>query len=143
MRELFKRHKVLEIVFVEMAHEVIRTAAWGLMWRVGLGSILSVIDIVTDINVMLSFHVGGEEQAAYYHAMVASLSCSFVFQILLTVLQNKGRGLSALAKELFWTVLFLKSPRDAYKVRATEQKLTSRITVLEIASCIANTKSLL
>ena len=143
MRELFKRHKVLEIAFVEMAHEVIRTAAWGLMWRVGLGSMLSVIDIITDINVMLNFRAGGEEQAVYYHAMVASLCCSVVFQILLTILQNKGRGVSALAKELFWTVLFLKSPRDAYKVRATEQRLTSRITVLEIASCIANTKSLL
>ena len=89
------------------------------MWRVGLGSVLSVIDIVTDINVMLSFRAGGEEQAAYYHAMVASLCCSVVFQILLTILQNKGRAVSALAKELFWTVLFLKSPRDAYKVRAT------------------------
>ena len=112
---------MLEIAFVEMAHEVIRTAPWGLMWRVGLGSMLSVIDIITDINVMLSFRVGGEEQAAYYHAMVASLCCSLGLQILLTVLQNKGRGGSALAKELLWTVLFLKSPRDSYKVRVTEQ----------------------
>ena len=121
MRELFKRYKVLEIVFVEMAHEVIRTAAWGLMWRVGLGAVLSVIDIVTDINVMLNFRAGGEEQAAYYHAMLISLGCSVAFQILLTVLQNKGRGGSVLAKEIFWAVLFLKSPRDSYKVRVTEQ----------------------
>ena len=33
IRELFEKHEVLEHTFVEMAHEVIRTAPWGLLWR--------------------------------------------------------------------------------------------------------------
>ena len=121
IRELFEKHEVLEVAFVAMAHEVIRTAPWGLMWRVGLGAVLSVIDVATDLNVTLSFRNGGEAQAIYYHAMFVSLGLSWGLQLWLTIAQNKGRGGSALAKELFWTVLFLKSPRDAFKVRVAER----------------------
>ena len=67
----------------------------------------------------------------YYYAMLVSLGCSVVFQIILTIVQNKGRGGSALAKELFWTVLFLKSPRDAFKVRVTaHQDYSWRLHIL-------------
>lgn len=125
VKELFEKYPVLEVAFVEMAHEVIRTAPWGLMWRVGLGSVLSVVDVITDINVILNFRAGGSGQKVYYQAMLVSLGCSVLFQIIMTIVQNKGRGGSALAKELFWTVLFLKSPRDAFKVRMIEQRLMS------------------
>jgi len=116
VRELFEKYPVLETTFVELAHEVIRTAAWGLMWRVGTGSVLSFLDVITDIYVMLNFRAGGEEQRTYYHAMLASLCGCWGLHIIFTIMQNKGRGGSALAKELFWTVLFLKTPRDAFKV---------------------------
>ena len=144
VKELFEKYPVLEVAFVEMAHEVIRTAPWGLMWRVGLGSVLSIVDIVTDINVILNFRAGGADQKVYYNAMLVSLGCSWVLQIFITIMQNKGRGGSALAKELFWTVLFLKSPRDAFKVRSDcEQRLVLRILMHKSGACIANTKSLL
>ena len=143
VRELFEKYPVLEGAFIEMAHEVIRTAPWGLMWRVGLGSVLSVVDIITDVNVILNFRSGGAGQKVYYLAMLVSLGSSVLFQIILTIVQNKGRGGSALAKELFWTVLFLKSPRDAFKVRVTEQRLMSRMLVHKSESCIADTILLL
>ena len=111
---------MLEAAFVEMAHEVIRTAPWGLMWRVGLGAVLSITDMATDINVTLSFRNVGEAQAVYYYAMLVSLGCSWVLQLVFTIVQHKGRERSALAKEMFWAVFFLKSPRDAFKVRVTE-----------------------
>ena len=72
MRELFEKYPVLEVAFVELAHEIIRTAPWGLMWRVGLGSVLSVVDVITDINVILNFRAGGVAQAGYYIATAAS-----------------------------------------------------------------------
>ena len=140
MKELFEKYPVLEVAFVEMAHEVIRTAPWGLMWRVGLGSVLSIIDIVTDINVILNFRAGGEEQRTYYHAMLASLCGCWGLQILFTIMQNKGREGSALAKELFWTVLFLKSPRDAFKVRETEQRLMLKMSVLMLGHALLTEK---
>ena len=108
MRELFEKYPVLEVTFIEMAHEVIRTAPSGLMWRVGLGSVLSVVDIITDVNVMLTFRSGGAGQKVYYLAMLVSLGSSVLLQIIITIMQNKGREGSSLAKELFWTVLFLK-----------------------------------
>ena len=119
VRELFEKHMALEAAFVEMAQEVIRTAPWGLMWRVGLGAMLSVVDIITDINVTLSFR-NNEKQAVYYIAMLISLGCSLVFQLFFTIIQNKGRSASALLTEMMWAVIFLKSPRDAYKVRAAK-----------------------
>ena len=42
--ELFERHPPLEVAFVELAQEVIRTAPWGLMWRVGTGAAIGVVD---------------------------------------------------------------------------------------------------
>ena len=122
VRELFEKHPFLEVAFVEMAHEVIRTAPWGLMWRVGLGSVLSIVDIVTDIYVILNFHAGGVAQKVYYQAMLVSLGSSVLLQIIITIVQNKGRDGSALAKELFWTVLFLKSPRDAVAVQPRDEE---------------------
>ena len=84
--------------------------------RVGLGSALTVVDVITDINVTLSFRHGGEAQAGYYHGMLISLGFSWGLQIFGTIMQNKGRKGNALVRELLWAVVFLKSPRDAYKV---------------------------
>ena len=142
MRELFEKYPVLETTFVELAHEVIRTAPWGLMWRVGTESVLSIIDIATSIYVILNFRAGGAGQKVYYQAMLVSLGSSVLLQIIVTIILNKGREGSALAKELFWTVLFLKSPRDAFKVRMTEQRLMSRMLLHNSGSCIADTKLL-
>ena len=49
MRELFEKYPVLEIAFIEMAHEVIRTAPWGLMWRVGFGLGARITSAVTSV----------------------------------------------------------------------------------------------
>ena len=39
-----------------------------------------------------------------------------MLQVILTIVQHKGRGRKALSYEMIWTLLFLKSPRDVYRV---------------------------
>ena len=106
VKELFEEHKALEAMFVEMAHEVVRTAPWGLLWRVSLGAVLSLIDVATDINVTLGFRNAGKKQAGYFHGMVASLGVSVAMQCCVTIIQNKKRGFHELATEIVWTLMF-------------------------------------
>ena len=73
-------------MFVMLTHEVIRTAPWGLMWRVSLGAALSAVEIVTDVNVTLGFR-NNKEQAVYYYAMLVSLGLSVGLQLFVAILQ--------------------------------------------------------
>jgi len=60
MVELFERYDWVESMLLEVAQEVMNSAPWGLMWRVCTGATLSVLDVVTDVVVIVGYM--GEEQ---------------------------------------------------------------------------------
>ena len=65
IEDLLEKYPALETMFVALASEVVTTAPWGLMWRVGIGALLSIVDIVTDISVTKSFNDTGEVSRRY------------------------------------------------------------------------------
>ena len=69
VNELFEIYPFLQPAFTNMAREVVRTAPWGLRWRVSVGALLSILTLATDINVTLAFYEKG--QTGYFHAMLA------------------------------------------------------------------------
>ena len=117
MNELLNKYPPLEKMCVILASAVVTTAAWGLMWRVCIGAVLSIADIVTDILVITRFWKA--EKWTYAWSMIGSLGSSILLQVVIALFQNPGRKKM---KEVLFVVAGLKSPRDAYKVAKGAKK---------------------
>jgi hypothetical protein len=48
MDELFIKSPAVESMMVTISQEMLKTAPWGLIWRVSLGAALSILDLGTD-----------------------------------------------------------------------------------------------
>ena len=91
INELLVKYPPLEATFIGIAHGVIRTAPWGLLWRVGIGSFLSIIDVGTDITVMVGFWREGLE--GYFNTMASSIVASMALQVSSVVVRSVMRAL--------------------------------------------------
>lgn len=112
-KELLEKHPALERMYVVLASDVVKTAPWGLFWRVSFGATLSIIDLVTDVNILFEFR--RQNKNLLFECMVASLATTLLFHIAVTIaVHHKNRN--SLLKELFFASMMMKSPRDAYKV---------------------------
>ena len=81
-------------------------AIWGMITRVGIGAILSLLDIVTDIYSMYNFVRTGDVGFAY--ATGAMIGLSMVFQGIIVFLQNKRMPLVVLVREFLFVLLCVK-----------------------------------
>ena len=108
MAELFERYGWVESMLLEVAQEVMNTAPWGLMWRVCTGATLSVVDIVTDVVVIVGY-MGKEETRGYGYILLMMLVGSVVLQLALVFLQNRKKPW-AMAKEMLVVITGLKAP---------------------------------
>ena len=55
MGKLLDETPWFEAMMVELAKGVVKTAPWGLRWRVGLGALLSTVDLITDIVMIIDY----------------------------------------------------------------------------------------
>jgi len=85
-----------------------KTAPWGVMWRVCTGAALSVLDIVTDVVVIVGY-MGKEETRGYGYSLLMMLVGSMVLQLLLVFAQHRKKP-SAMAKEILVVITGLKAP---------------------------------
>jgi len=108
MVELFERYNWVESMMLEVAQDVMNTAPWGLMLRVCTGATLSVLDIVTDVVVIVGY-MGKEETSGYGYSLLMMLVGSMVLQMLLVFVQNRKKPW-AMAKEMFVVITGLKAP---------------------------------
>ena len=106
MVELFERYDWVESMLLEVAQEVMKTAPWGLMWRVCTGATLSVLDIVTDVIVIVGY-MGKEETRGYGHILLMMLVGSVVLQLLLVFAQRRKKPWG-MAKETLVVITGLK-----------------------------------
>ena len=132
VNELLNKYPPLEKMCVILASAVVTTAAWGLMWRVCIGAVLSIADIVTDILVITRFWKA--EKWTYAWSMIGSLGSSILLQVVIALFQNPGRKKM---KEVLFVVAGLKSPRDAYKVAkgAKKEKGNAMNPLTELVAC--------
>jgi len=108
MVELFERYDWVESMLLEVAQEVMKTAPWGLMWRVCTGATLSVLDIVTDVVVIVGY-MGKEETRGYGYSLLMMLVGSMVLQLAVVFGQNRKKQW-AMAKEILVVITGLKAP---------------------------------
>ena len=89
-------------------------APWGLVWKVGFGAFLGILDLVTDVNAIYSFYVEGNH--GFAKAVIAMISASMAVQLLLVYGNGKKRGNIFVLKEVLIVLSGLKPAVDAYRV---------------------------
>ncbi|GMH55451.1 hypothetical protein TL16_g01910 [Triparma laevis f. inornata] len=114
--ELMDEHNWVEQMMLVLSKGIVKTAAWGLMWRVTLGAVLSLGDLVTDLIVLKRFFYGGDEMMAYRDASIACLATSIIGQMILVAVQNRKKGMLRILKEVVIIVMGMKAAADAYRV---------------------------
>ena len=87
--------------------QLLKNAAWGLWFRVITGSGLSMMDLATDINMILVYF-GEEGQEGYGWMMLGMVLASMGLQLLLVLVQNGKIGWRKLLREVLITVSGLK-----------------------------------
>jgi hypothetical protein len=97
-----------------------RSSPFGLKMRVGVGAVVSIADMVSDVIMVVSFLSAGQIGAAY--GTIAMVGLNILLQIAAAVYQNQHRGWVAVAYEVGIVLCFLKAPVDAYRVSSGQKR---------------------
>ncbi|GMH89344.1 hypothetical protein TL16_g11428 [Triparma laevis f. inornata] len=134
-QELFDDYPFMEETMLVVSQEVIRTAPWGLMWRVAVGSTLSILDMVTDLNCVI-FYLSAAGQAHFGYATIVCIAMSMIGQLGVVYAQHAAEGKTALAKQIPLTLLFLKPGYDAWVVTSGKKEEKHHIVSPLVEMCI-------
>ena len=120
--ELLTEFPWMRALFEALGQGVVKTAPWGMMWRVGLGAVLSTLDLVTDIYITYIFWKEGEEKEVFFQFNVAMLGTSMLLSFFMVILQHRKRGWVNTLLEVVIVVLGLKPAIDAFRVATSKKK---------------------
>ena len=112
--ELRKKIRFFNQMAVVIGQRKLEQAPWGLIFKVGTGAILGVLDVATDLYTIANFTMQGKH--GFAKAVVAMVSVSMVSQLLIVCVQGKKRGLWHLTKEALIVVTGLKPAVDAFRI---------------------------
>ena len=91
-----------------------RDSVYGLVWRVGVGALLSSVDAATDIFVVGTYYSEGLHRQA--NAMLGMISANLAIQLLIVLAVYQKKKWTVKLKEALITLLFLRPTVDAYRV---------------------------
>ena len=115
MVELFERYPWTKAMLLEVSREVISRALWGSRYRLYMGAILSMLDMGTDINMILVYwNTPGMERAG--DLMSNLLLANVAWQLLLVIIQNKKAPWRVLLREILYVLTCTKVGVDVYRV---------------------------
>ena len=97
-----------------VARRLLGEVSWGLKLRVCMGAGLSVLDMATDIFVVVGY-MGKEETRGYGYSLLGMLAGCMALQLLFVFVQNSKKP-SAVAKEMLIVLSMLKPGFDAARV---------------------------
>ena len=97
-----------------VAKRLLGEVSWGLKMRVIMGAGLSILDMATDVFVIVGY-MGRVETKGYGWSLLGMVVASMVLQLLIVFVQNKGKPW-VMAKELLIVVTLMKPAVDAYRV---------------------------
>ena len=87
---------------------------YGLVWRVGVGALLSSVDAATDIYVVGKYYSEGLNTQA--NAMLGMISANLIIQLLTVLAVYQRKRWTVKLKEVMITLLFLRPIVDAYRM---------------------------
>ena len=102
-----------------VAKRLLGEVSWGLKMRVIIGAGLSMLDMATDIFVILRY-MGKEDTEGYGWSLLGMVIASMVMQLLVVFGQNKKKPW-VMAKEMLIVLTGLKPGYDAAKVCSNQE----------------------
>ncbi len=115
MAELIEIYPWFEVLMLEIAKGIVRSAPWGLMWRVSIGAFLSTMDLVTDIIMVVTF-LRRDDEATFGIALISMVCMCVFFQLVVVHVQHMRKMTSMAVIEGILTLLGLKPVIDAARV---------------------------
>jgi hypothetical protein len=99
LQELDKEEVWFRPMLDTVALRLLGEVPWGLKMRVFIGAGLSVLDMASDINVIV-LYLGSSEEKAYGKALLGMIAACVVIQLFLVYLQCRKRPLTMLREML-------------------------------------------
>ena len=112
--ELSKSSKFFLPMAITIGRRKLIQAPWGLAFKVGVGAVLSMLNVATDINTIINFFREGK--LVYMYATVAMISFVLVLLLLFVYIQHKKKGARSVLKESLIVLFFLKPVVGAFRV---------------------------
>ena len=116
IEELCKRHPFFWHLAVGIGAKKLRSAPWGLIYRVCFGAFISLLDVSTDTVAVVRFFQKG--QTAYAVSMLLMIVLSITLQALLLLIQYRQKSRLRKLQELIPVFLCVKPAVDAYRLAA-------------------------
>ena len=117
---LFKEVEGFGDFMLAIANRTLRDSIYGMVYRVSVGALLSMIDAATDIYVISTYYQS-VELYGQANAMLAMLLVNASLQLLSVYSQYKRKSWSVIGKEALITLLFLRPAVDAYRVATNHE----------------------
>ena len=137
LRELDKTEAWFRPMLNVVGKRLLGEVSWGLKTRVLMGAGLSVMDVATDIFVIVGY-MGKEETRGYGYSLMGMVVGSMVLQLLLVFVQHRKRPLKMLG-EMLIVLTGLKPGFDAKHVcsgkEMDENSVMDAKTELLLAKC--------
>jgi len=114
LQPLFDHSPIFGSIMTAVAKQLLASSNMGLVKRVTLGALLSIMDMITDAGVIISYKASGNKVGA--NSLIAMIGSSLAAQILSTYVQNHNKSKRVILREFAFVVTFLKPGVDAYRV---------------------------
>ena len=111
-----------------------RDSVYGLVWRVGVGAVLSSVDAATDIYVVGTYYSEGLHGQA--NAMLGMISANLFIQLLIVFAQNQKKRWTVKLREAIITLLSLRPIVDAFRISTNH--VDEEVTIDPLAEMIMN-----
>ena len=102
-----------------VAKRLLGEVSWGLKMRVMMGAGLSILDMATDIFVIVGY-MGKEETKGYGWSLLWMVVASMALQLGVVFMQNQGKT-RVMAKEMLIVMTLMKPAIDAGRVVSGKQ----------------------
>ena len=119
LRELTELEGV-DTFMVDIFSNLLRDSKWGMVLRVSVGAILSMLDAGTDIYTIGTYYMS-DKLTWQANAMLAMLSINMFAQILIVLAIYRKQPWPTKLKEILICLTFLRPAVDAYRVSTNHE----------------------
>jgi len=125
MYELDKSVVWFRPMMVSIASRLLARVLWGAKFRLYFSAALSIMDLLTDIQVIYFFYKTG----SYNYALIniAFIASNLLVQLLLAYAQNRKMGLKIMLKEMLIVILMVKPAVAAHRTAGGSEKLERKL----------------
>ena len=101
---------------------------YGLVWRIGVGALLSSVDAATDIYVVGTYYSEGLNGQA--NAMLGMISANLAIQLLAVLAVYQKKSLRVKLQEALITLLFLRPMVVAFRISTNYEQNSTTVDPL-------------